>query len=118
MKKKSSTYTYIVELRFNPYLCGSLTKSLKQHCITSDTKAAREEKDRQRGDKCMNLHLVLTNIHIKYMFLTKARKKSWNMHCTENLKPIIPEMKLCDLVFNFYIHVSWSDLYIHSIGLT
>jgi hypothetical protein len=93
-------------------------KSLNQHCIRSDRNAAREEKDRQRGDKCMNLNLVLTNIHIKNMLLTKARKKSWNMHGTENLKPTIPERKLCSLVFNFNMHVSWSDLYIPTIGLT
>ncbi len=52
------------------------------------------------------------------MLLTKARKKSWNMHGTENLKPTIPERKLCSLVFNFNMHVSWSDLYIPTIGLT
>jgi hypothetical protein len=38
------------------------------------------------------------------------------MHCTENLKQIFPEMKLLDLVPNFYIHVSVSDLYIPTIG--
>jgi len=34
------------------------------------------------------------------------------MHCTENSKQIFPEMKLLDLVANFHIHVSVSDLYI------
>ncbi len=37
-------------------------------------------------------------------------------HCTENLKGILPEMKLCSLVPNFYIHVSVSDVYIPMIG--
>jgi hypothetical protein len=39
------------------------------------------------------------------------------IHCSENSKPILPEMKLCGLVPNFYIHVSGSDLYIPTIGL-
>jgi hypothetical protein len=38
------------------------------------------------------------------------------MHCTENLKQIFPEMKLRGLVPNFYIHVSVSDLHIPMIG--
>ncbi len=33
-----------------------------------------------------------------------------NMHCTENLKLIFPDMKLRGLVPNFCIHVSVSDL--------
>jgi hypothetical protein len=33
-------------------------------------------------------------------------------HCIENSKQIFPEMKLCGLVPNSYIHVSVSDLYI------
>jgi predicted small secreted protein len=37
-------------------------------------------------------------------------------HCTENFKHIFREMKLRFLVPNFYIHVSVSDLYIHTIG--
>ncbi len=39
------------------------------------------------------------------------------VQCTENLKQIFPEMKLCDFVPDFYIHVSGSDLYIPNIGL-
>jgi hypothetical protein len=39
---------------------------------TSDRNAAREERDRQRGDKCMNL----TNIHIKYMFPMNKKSSS------------------------------------------
>jgi hypothetical protein len=38
------------------------------------------------------------------------------MHCTENLKQIFPDMKLRDLVPNFHIHVSVSDLHIPTIG--
>ncbi len=37
-------------------------------------------------------------------------------HCTENWKRIFPEMKLRDLVPNSYIHVSFGDLYIPTIG--
>ncbi len=70
-EEESSTHTL-----WSCYLCGSLTKSLNQHCITSDIKAAREEKDRQRGDKCMNLNLVLTNIHIKNMFHMNKKSSS------------------------------------------
>ncbi len=40
-----------------------------------------------------------------------------NPHCTENVKHIIPEMKLCGLCPNVYIHVSGSDLYIPTIGI-
>jgi hypothetical protein len=39
------------------------------------------------------------------------------MHYKENSKQIFPELKLCSLVPNFYIHVSVSDLYIPTIGL-
>ncbi len=42
--------------------------------------------------------------------------KDVRQHCTENLKHIFREMKLCCLVPNFYIHVSVSDLYILTIG--
>jgi hypothetical protein len=49
MDEEEKQYIHIVESRFSIDLCGSLTKSLKQHCITSDRKAAREEKDRQKG---------------------------------------------------------------------
>jgi hypothetical protein len=38
------------------------------------------------------------------------------MHCTENSRQIISEIKLCGLVPNSYIHVSVSDLYILTIG--
>ncbi len=38
------------------------------------------------------------------------------MHCTENTKQIFPEMKLCGLVPNFYIHVSVIELYNTMIG--
>ncbi len=38
------------------------------------------------------------------------------MHCTENSKQIFPEMKLRDLVPNFCIHISVSNLYIPMIG--
>jgi hypothetical protein len=41
---------------------------------------------------------------------------SLQMHCTENSKQIFPEMKLCGLVPNFYIHVTVSDLNIPTIG--
>jgi hypothetical protein len=39
------------------------------------------------------------------------------MHCTKNSKQIFPEMKLRGLVFDLYIRVSGSDLYISTIGL-
>jgi hypothetical protein len=45
MYEEEKQYIQIVESRFNPDLFGSLTKTLKQHCITSNIKAAREEKD-------------------------------------------------------------------------
>jgi hypothetical protein len=45
MDEEGKQNIHIVELRFNPDLYGSLTKSLKQHCITSNRNAARE-KDR------------------------------------------------------------------------
>jgi hypothetical protein len=38
------------------------------------------------------------------------------MHCTENSKQIFPEMKLCGLVPNSYIHVSVRYLYIPTTG--
>jgi hypothetical protein len=38
---------------------------------------------------------------------------TFQMHCTENSKQIFPEMKLCSLVPNFYIHGSVSDLWEH-----
>ncbi len=38
-------------------------------------------------------------------------------HCTENLIYVFPEMKLCGLVPNSYIHFSVSNLYIPRIGL-
>ncbi len=37
-------------------------------------------------------------------------------HCTENLKHIFPEVKLCGVFPNFYIPVSVSDLYISTIS--
>ncbi len=37
--------------------------------------------------------------------------------CTENSKHIFPEIKLCGLVPNFFIHVSGSDLSIPKISL-
>jgi hypothetical protein len=38
-------------------------------------------------------------------------------HCTENPIDIFPEMKLCGLVPDSYIHVSVSNLYIPPIGV-
>jgi len=38
------------------------------------------------------------------------------MHCPENSKQIIPDVKLRGLGPNFYIHESVSDLYIPTIG--
>jgi hypothetical protein len=38
-----------------------------------------------------------------------------NVHCTENLKHTFPEMKLCGLTPNFYIHVNRSVLFIPTI---
>jgi len=43
-------------------------------------------------------------------------KVTITIHCTENSKQIFPEMKLCDLVPNLYIHVSVRHLYIPTIG--
>ncbi len=40
------------------------------------------------------------------------------LHCSTNLKHIFPEMKLRGLVPSFYIHVSESNLYIPTMGLT
>jgi hypothetical protein len=42
----------------------------------------------------------------------------WLPHWTENSEHTFPEMKLRGLVHNFYLHVSGSDLYIPTIGLT
>jgi hypothetical protein len=39
------------------------------------------------------------------------------VHCTENSKHTIPEMKLRGLIPNFHIHVSGSNLYIPTCGL-
>jgi hypothetical protein len=39
------------------------------------------------------------------------------LHCTENLICVFPEMKLRGLVPNSYIHASVSNLYIPRIGL-
>jgi hypothetical protein len=41
----------------------------------------------------------------------------FHLHCTENLKHILPEMKLCGLVSSFFIHVSGSNLYIPMMSL-
>ncbi len=38
------------------------------------------------------------------------------VHFMENFKHIFPEMKLCGLIPNFYVHVYRSDLYIPTIG--
>ncbi len=48
--------------------------------------------------------------------LRRKKEGALQMHCTENLKQIFPEMKLRGLVPNFYVHVSVSDLYISMIG--
>ncbi len=74
MYEEEKQYIHIEELRFN-----SLTKSLKQHCISSDRNAARDEKDRQRGDKCMNLNLILTNIHSPYKEHASYESKKENL---------------------------------------
>ncbi len=39
------------------------------------------------------------------------------MHCTQKFEHIFPEMKLCSLISNFYIHVSGRALYIPTLGL-
>jgi hypothetical protein len=39
------------------------------------------------------------------------------LHCTENPVYVFPEMTLCGLVSNFYIHVSVSNLYISRVSL-
>jgi hypothetical protein len=39
------------------------------------------------------------------------------LHCTEDSKQIFPGMKLCNLVPNFFIHLTWRDFYIPRIGL-
>ncbi len=41
-----------------------------------------------------------------------GRKILLQRHCTESLKQIFPEIKLCGLVPYSYIHVPVSDLYI------
>jgi hypothetical protein len=44
-------------------------------------------------------------------------RRKFLMHCTENPIYVFPDMKLCGLVPNSYIHISVSDLYIPRIGL-
>ncbi len=39
-----------------------------------------------------------------------------DVHCTENLNYLFPEIKLLDLVPNSYIHVSMCKLYIPRVG--
>ncbi len=39
------------------------------------------------------------------------------LHCNGNTIYVFPEMKLCGLILNSYIHVSVSDLYISRMGL-
>ncbi len=47
----------------------------------------------------------------------KTQEILWDTpHCTENMKHIFPEIKLCSLVPNVYIPVSVSDWYILTIG--
>jgi hypothetical protein len=43
----------------------------------------------------------------------------WDLitHCTKNLIYVFPEMRMCGLVPNSYIHVSVSDFYIPRISL-
>ncbi len=48
---------------------------------------------------------------------TSGRTYTLQRQYTENLKQIFPEMRLCVLRPNSYIHVSVSDLYIPTIGL-
>jgi hypothetical protein len=57
-------------------------------------------------------------IHKLYMPCKQQLGKTTTLQmlCTEDLKQILPEMKLQGLVPNFYIHVSLNDLYIPTIG--
>ncbi len=61
--------------------------------------------------------LFLWSIISSYLLNTASWNYSLQMHCTENLKQIFPEMKLRGLVLDFYFHVSVSDLYIPLIVL-
>jgi hypothetical protein len=54
-------------------------------------------------------------VHFKgrFGFLCKHEKlNTLQRHCCENLKQIFPEMKLCGLVPNSYIHVSVRDIHV------
>jgi hypothetical protein len=55
----------------------------------------------------------LQDWHIKYGNNSTERVT----HCIGNLIYVFPEMKLCGLVPNSYIHASVSDIYIPRIGL-
>jgi hypothetical protein len=47
----------------------------------------------------------------------RGKNVTQQRHCTQNLKQIFLEMKLCGLVPNFHIYASVSDLYIPTIGV-
>jgi hypothetical protein len=65
------------------------------------------------GDQCKVVFGDITGISWEI----KRTSPPLQMHCIENSKQIIPEMKLRGLVPNFHIHVSVSDLYDPTIGL-
>ncbi len=48
----------------------------------------------------------------EYIRRAEYRKDQKRVHCTKNPIYVLPEMKLCGLFPNSYIHVSVSDLYI------
>jgi hypothetical protein len=48
-------------------------------------------------------------IHIRQKPKVRFQLNTQQRHCTNNLKQIFPEMKLCNLIPNFYNHLSVSD---------
>jgi hypothetical protein len=74
------------------------------------------EKKQQPGSRNSLALIPLTHIQM-FRILRSFGDSALKWHCTENWKQIFPEMKLCSLVPNSYIHVSVSDLYFPRIGL-
>jgi hypothetical protein len=60
------------------------------------------------GFLCIYIHNIQA---CQIVLVSPKRNREEESHCTENPIYVFPEMKLCGLVPNYYIHVSVSDLY-------
>jgi hypothetical protein len=63
------------------------------------------------------LYTVLTQLYLGELIKISSKIFLHILYCTENPSYVFPEMKLCSLILNSYIHVSVSDLYIPRIDL-